>query len=362
MRAPGPGLVLSALIVDKGVSVGVLFYERYLCARQVTAGTLKIDVATSIRFLDSVSADEPPKWLPRVNRSLGHASMQTAAAASRGPVNWTKVQWQRSFEVYSLSRRDVGSEVCAPDRRKRRRYPWLRQSLYRPSVSAGADLGDDDRRCHVARDAQHRKAGRWPSLDCRHSDLVGLLVVIVLPLYEGVSTIDAHGGDIVEQAEALPNYTLPLPPRWLHEVPLAGERLAREWQLVRGSRRHPCASAAFCSDRGEMAALARGRGRRAGDPPGADRDHRRHSLCAGRGRVPTAWCASRRALPPNAARRQCASVHCRSVRSHSGSAQPWPCRRRSAGSAVHRRRPGRRRADRADPDPLSRADRSGRFR
>jgi hypothetical protein len=74
MRAPGPGLVLSALIVDKGVSVGVLFYERYLCARQVTAGTLKIDVATSIGFLDCVSADEQPKWLPRVNRSLGHAS------------------------------------------------------------------------------------------------------------------------------------------------------------------------------------------------------------------------------------------------------------------------------------------------
>lgn len=62
--------------------------------------------------------------------------------------------------------------------------------------------------------------------------LVGLLVVIVLPLYGAVSTIAEHGGDIVDQAKALPNYTLAPPPRWLHEVPLAGERLAREWQRL----------------------------------------------------------------------------------------------------------------------------------
>lgn len=41
--------------------------------------------------------------------------------------------------------------------------------------------------------------------------LVGLLIVIVLPLYGAVSTIAEHGGDIVHQAEALPNYTLPPP-------------------------------------------------------------------------------------------------------------------------------------------------------
>ncbi|MFM0512961.1 AI-2E family transporter YdiK [Paraburkholderia sp. RL17-373-BIF-A] len=62
--------------------------------------------------------------------------------------------------------------------------------------------------------------------------LVGLLVVIVLPLYGAVSTIAEHGGDIVDQAEALPNYSLPPPPSWLHQVPLAGEGLAREWQRL----------------------------------------------------------------------------------------------------------------------------------
>jgi predicted PurR-regulated permease PerM len=62
--------------------------------------------------------------------------------------------------------------------------------------------------------------------------LVGLLVVIVLPLYGAVPTIAEHGGDITDQAEALQNYTLPRPPRWLHEVPLAGERSALEWQRL----------------------------------------------------------------------------------------------------------------------------------
>jgi predicted PurR-regulated permease PerM len=62
--------------------------------------------------------------------------------------------------------------------------------------------------------------------------LVGLLIVIVLPLYGAVSTIAEHGGDIVDQIKVLPNYTLPPPPSWLHEVPLAGERLAREWQRL----------------------------------------------------------------------------------------------------------------------------------
>ncbi|MFP3568042.1 AI-2E family transporter YdiK [Paraburkholderia sp. SIMBA_030] len=62
--------------------------------------------------------------------------------------------------------------------------------------------------------------------------LVGLLVVVVLPLYGAVSTIAEHGRDITDQTEALPDYTLPRSPRWPHEVPLAGERSAREWQRL----------------------------------------------------------------------------------------------------------------------------------
>jgi predicted PurR-regulated permease PerM len=62
--------------------------------------------------------------------------------------------------------------------------------------------------------------------------LVGLIVVIVLPLYAAVSTIAQHGGDIIVQAKSLPSYTLPAPPRWLQSVPLVGERVAREWQRL----------------------------------------------------------------------------------------------------------------------------------
>jgi predicted PurR-regulated permease PerM len=62
--------------------------------------------------------------------------------------------------------------------------------------------------------------------------LAGLLVVIVLPLYAAVSTIAEHGADIIDQTRALPNYALPPPPRWLHEIPLAGGHLAREWQRL----------------------------------------------------------------------------------------------------------------------------------
>ncbi|MFL9965925.1 hypothetical protein PQR02_33890 [Paraburkholderia sediminicola] len=76
---------------------------------------------------------------------------------------------------------------------------------------------------------KHVGGHRWIAVTVM---LVGLLVVIVLPLYGAVSTLAEHGGDITEQAEALSDYTLPRPPRWLHEVPLAGERSAREWQRL----------------------------------------------------------------------------------------------------------------------------------
>jgi predicted PurR-regulated permease PerM len=90
---------------------------------------------------------------------------------------------------------------------------------------------------------KHVGGHRWIAVTVM---LVGLLVVFVLPLYGAVSTIAEHGGDITDQAEALPDYTLPRPPRWLHEVPLAGERSAREWQRLTRSTAsgvNPCSCA-----------------------------------------------------------------------------------------------------------------------
>jgi predicted PurR-regulated permease PerM len=62
--------------------------------------------------------------------------------------------------------------------------------------------------------------------------LLGLLVVIVLPLYEAISTLALHGGDIMDSIKSLPGYSLPPPPGWVNEIPLAGARITQEWQKL----------------------------------------------------------------------------------------------------------------------------------
>ncbi|CAG9274235.1 AI-2E family transporter YdiK [Paraburkholderia unamae] len=60
--------------------------------------------------------------------------------------------------------------------------------------------------------------------------LVILLVVIVLPLYEAVSTLAVHGGEIMDVIRKLPDYALTSPPEWIREIPVVGERIAGKWQ------------------------------------------------------------------------------------------------------------------------------------
>lgn len=62
--------------------------------------------------------------------------------------------------------------------------------------------------------------------------LVGLLIVIVLPLYSAISTLAEHGGDIMGSIKALPSYSLPPPPDWVSKIPLIGTRGATEWQKL----------------------------------------------------------------------------------------------------------------------------------
>jgi predicted PurR-regulated permease PerM len=62
--------------------------------------------------------------------------------------------------------------------------------------------------------------------------LLGLLIVIVLPLYEAISTLALHGGEIMAAIKSLPSYALPPPPGWVHDVPVAGARIAKEWQSL----------------------------------------------------------------------------------------------------------------------------------
>jgi len=60
--------------------------------------------------------------------------------------------------------------------------------------------------------------------------LLILLVVIVLPLYEAISTLALHGGDIIDLIRKLPDYALTAPPDWVHDIPVVGARIADKWQ------------------------------------------------------------------------------------------------------------------------------------
>lgn len=65
--------------------------------------------------------------------------------------------------------------------------------------------------------------------------LIILGIVIVLPLYKAISTLALHGGEIMAAIKSLPNYALPPPPGWISEIPLAGDRVAHEWQTLSDS-------------------------------------------------------------------------------------------------------------------------------
>jgi len=60
--------------------------------------------------------------------------------------------------------------------------------------------------------------------------LVILLFVIVLPLYEAISTLALHGGEIMDVIRKLPDYALMPPPDWIHDIPVVGSRIAGKWQ------------------------------------------------------------------------------------------------------------------------------------
>jgi predicted PurR-regulated permease PerM len=60
--------------------------------------------------------------------------------------------------------------------------------------------------------------------------LLILLVVIVLPLYEAVSTLALHGAEIMDVIRKLPDYALTPPPEWVHSIPVVGSRIASKWQ------------------------------------------------------------------------------------------------------------------------------------
>jgi predicted PurR-regulated permease PerM len=62
--------------------------------------------------------------------------------------------------------------------------------------------------------------------------LLILLVVMVMPLYEAISTLAQHGSDIMNLIRSLPDYTLAPPPDWVRDVPVVGAGIANKWQRL----------------------------------------------------------------------------------------------------------------------------------
>lgn len=62
--------------------------------------------------------------------------------------------------------------------------------------------------------------------------LLILLFVIVLPLYQVISTLAVHSGAIMAAVKSLPDYALLAPPGWIRNIPIAGPRIAQEWQSL----------------------------------------------------------------------------------------------------------------------------------
>jgi predicted PurR-regulated permease PerM len=61
---------------------------------------------------------------------------------------------------------------------------------------------------------------------------VGMLLLLVIPLWLAISTIAAHAEGIVNLAKKFAESGLPQPPAWVHTVPLIGEKFAGIWEQL----------------------------------------------------------------------------------------------------------------------------------
>jgi predicted PurR-regulated permease PerM len=61
---------------------------------------------------------------------------------------------------------------------------------------------------------------------------LALLLMLVVPLSLAIVTIVAHAEIIVDWAKSLATLTVPPPPDWVAKVPVAGSKIAAEWQQI----------------------------------------------------------------------------------------------------------------------------------
>lgn len=64
---------------------------------------------------------------------------------------------------------------------------------------------------------------------------VGMLLLLVLPLWGAIETIADHADQLTDAAKKVADSGVPQPPAWVDGLPLVGERLANSWrQLAEG--------------------------------------------------------------------------------------------------------------------------------
>ncbi|HUA79961.1 MAG TPA: HAMP domain-containing sensor histidine kinase [Dyella sp.] len=61
-------IILAGLMLAQGLSLALLFYERYESATAMMYNTVEHDVGTSVEVLDRLPAPERPRWLGRLQR------------------------------------------------------------------------------------------------------------------------------------------------------------------------------------------------------------------------------------------------------------------------------------------------------
>jgi predicted PurR-regulated permease PerM len=61
---------------------------------------------------------------------------------------------------------------------------------------------------------------------------IALLLILVIPLYLGISTIVENANRIADWSKALTTLAVPQPPAWVETVPVIGARLAARWQQL----------------------------------------------------------------------------------------------------------------------------------
>jgi predicted PurR-regulated permease PerM len=84
----------------------------------------------------------------------------------------------------------------------------------------------------------------WPLLERTQALLAGhrglatglltllLLLILVIPMYLGISAVVESADDIASLSETLAGWTPPQPPDWVERLPLVGGKVASEWRAL----------------------------------------------------------------------------------------------------------------------------------